>query len=56
MNERLLIQDRREEDRELNYWMPYMDMSNKTRKILGFILLIINIATGLFIVKLDIFV
>jgi len=36
--------------------MPYMDMSEKTRKVLGLIVYLLNLVLGIFIVKLDLFV
>ncbi len=54
--EKLLIKDRPKKDRELNYWMPYMDMSEKTRKVLGLTVYLLNLVLGIFIVKLDLFV
>lgn len=56
MTEKLLLKDRRKEDQMLNYWMPYMDMSNKVRKILGGILFIINAVLAWYNSNIDLYV
>jgi hypothetical protein len=56
MTEKLLIKDRRKEDQKLNYWMPYMDMSNNVRKCLGLILFIINALLAWFNSNIDLYV
>ena len=56
MTEKLLIKNRRKEDRKLNYWMPYMDMSNNVRKCLGLILFIINGLLAWFNSNIDLYV
>jgi hypothetical protein len=37
-----LINERAKKYQQKKYWMPYMDMSNKYRKLLGFSLFLIN--------------
>jgi hypothetical protein len=37
-----LINERAKKYQQKKYWMPYMDMSNKFRKLLGFSLFLIN--------------
>ena len=56
MTEKLLIKDRRKEDQKLNYWMPYMDMSNNVRKCLGLILFIVNAVLAWFNSNIDLYV
>jgi hypothetical protein len=56
MTEKLLIKDRRKEDQKLNYWMPYMDMSNNVRKCLGLVLFIINALLAYFNSNIDLYV
>ena len=56
MTEKLLIKDRRKEDQKLNYWMPYMDMSNKLRQGLGLILFLINALLAYYNSNIDLYV
>ena len=51
-----LINERAKMYQKMKYWMPYMDMSNKYRMILGFLLFITNATLCFFARGLDVFV
>jgi hypothetical protein len=56
MTEKLLLYSRKNSDRKLNYWMPYMDMNEAMRKGLGLSLYLINITLAWFIDNIDVYV
>ena len=47
---------RPKKDQHKKYWMPYMDMSNKYRKMIGFTLFLLNSILSVFSENLDIIV